>query len=281
MQNVSGNQANPEIPINENFESLGWAACLTLKQSTTTGLTLGYYGGYWGGHTIADGTVSLTGSTTNYVVVNRVDGSVSVSTATTNWEKHDTYARMFEVITGTATITTVKSWHGGLNGAHGYVVVPLAHDTSATTSGTSITVNSFPPGVNRVTLALDGVSTNGTSRVMIQLADSGGVETNLYIGAVAEMNASTNNFATENSGAILPGTTAGTKRYGQITIMRQHPTNFTYIITGNIYAEDGASGFMGMTVCQKDLDTDLVSVKLTTVNGTDTFDAGSVSTFFA
>lgn len=281
MQNVSGNQANPEIPINENFESLGWAACLTLKQSTTTGLTLGYYGGYWGGHTIADGTLSLTGSTTNYVVVNRTTGAVTTSTATTNWDKMDTYARMFEVITGTATITTVKSWHGGVNGAHGYVVVPLSHSVAATTSGTNIDVNSFPAGVNRVTLALDGVSTNGTSRVMLQLADSGGLETNLYIGAVAEMNASSQNFATSNNGAILPGTTAGTKRYGHIVVMRQHPTNYTYIITGNIYAEDGASGFMGMTTCQKDIDGDIVSIRLTTENGTDTFDAGSVTTFFA
>jgi hypothetical protein len=280
MQNVSGNQANPEVPINENFTSLGWAACLTNNPVTTSGLTLGYYGGYWGGLTISNGTVALTGSTTNYVVVNRVTGAVTTATTTTNWNKFDTYARMFEVVTGTATITTLKARHGGLAGAHGYVVVPLAHSTTATTSGTSIDVNSFPPGINRVTLSFDGVSTNGTSRVMIQLADSGGVETNLYVGAVTEINATTQNFATSNNGALLPGTTAGTKRYGQIIIMR-HDSGYGYSISGNLYAEDGASGTMGTTVCHKNIDSDLTAVRLTTVGGSDTFDAGSVAVFFA
>ena len=279
MQNISGNQASPEIPINENFASLEWAACLTRNPVTSSGLVLGYYGGFWGGFTIADGTLSLPASSTSYVVVNRQTGAVSSATATTNWNKPESYARMFEVITGTYTISSVKAYHGGVNGAHGILALPVGLGVSSVGTGSSLDIAGIPTGTNRITLALDGVSTSGSSRVLLQLGDSGGIENTLYIGALTESSSASSNWVNGTAGAILPGATAGAKRYGNITILRQHPTSFLYTITANVYAEDGVSGFVGTTVCHKGLNTDLISLRLTTVGGTELFDNGTVNCF--
>ena len=279
MQNISGNQASPEIPINENFASLEWAACLTRNPATSSGLVLGYYGGLWSGLTIADGTLSLTASSTHYVVVHRQTGVVSSSTTTSNWNKLESYARMFEVVTGTYTISTVKSWHGGINGAHGPVSIPVGMGVTSVGTGSTYDISGIPTGTNRITLALEGVSTSGSSRILLQLGDSGGIENTLYVGALTESSSASSNWVNGTAGAILPGATANSKRYGNITILRQNPTSFLYTITASIYAEDGTSGFVGTTVCHKGLNTDLISLRLTTVGGTETFDNGTVNCF--
>lgn len=107
MQNIaSPPQANAEVVINENFVSVNPAALYGIRQPVTTGLTWGYYGGQFNGNTVADGTVALTGSTTNYIVAARADGAVSVSTGTTNWNNSTDYVRLYSVLTGSGSITS-------------------------------------------------------------------------------------------------------------------------------------------------------------------------------
>lgn len=83
------------------------------RASTCTGLTWGYYGGRYGGTAVANGTVALTASTTNYVVANRSTGAVSVSTATTNWNDSTNYARAYKIVTGTGTVTSYEDHRAG------------------------------------------------------------------------------------------------------------------------------------------------------------------------
>lgn len=45
---------------------------------------------------------------------------------------------------------------------------------TASTSGTSVTFSSIPSGVRRVTIMVSGMSTSGTSNVMVQIGDAGG-----------------------------------------------------------------------------------------------------------
>ena len=106
MQQLASAQVSPEIPINENFETLSWAAMFGKRQAATTGLTWAYYGtDGWPVNgtptTIADGTVTLTASTTNYVEVNAA-GTVSVATSRSA-EK----APLYKIVTGSASVTTV------------------------------------------------------------------------------------------------------------------------------------------------------------------------------
>jgi len=61
---------------------------------------------------------------------------------------------------------------------------PLTLGTSvATTSGTSIDFTGIPSWVKRITVMLNGVSTNGVEAVGIKLGTSGGIVSTGYVGA--------------------------------------------------------------------------------------------------
>lgn len=108
-----------EVIVNENFETLEHQAVYGKKHSTTNGLTWGYYGGRWGGFSVSDGTLSLTASSTNYVVVAIADGVISVSTASTNWDNDTDYVRVYKITTGTSTVSSVEDHRAGPGGVHG------------------------------------------------------------------------------------------------------------------------------------------------------------------
>ena len=104
-------QASKEITANAMLDALSQASNYGRRESTCVGLYFGYYGGNVtkldGTMTqVANGTLLLTASTTNYIVAKKADGVVSTSTATTNWNNLAEYWRMYSVVTGTASITS-------------------------------------------------------------------------------------------------------------------------------------------------------------------------------
>ena len=145
----------------------------------------------------------------------------------------------------------------------------------ATTSGTSIDFTSIPSWVRRITVMLDGVSTNGTSPVQIQLGDSGGIETTGYFSDAMAITGAAASYAAYSSGFVSPGSTAAASRFGFLTIVN---------INSNVWVASGTIGdnstFAGSVQGAKSLSATLDRVRLTTVNGTDTFDAGSVNIIY-
>ena len=105
MQTISSSQASAEVPINENFINVLWAELGARNPVTSTGLTWGYKGGQWivngAATTIADGTVALTASVTNYVAINQA-GTVVVTATTPN----PLHAPLYTVVTGTSAVTS-------------------------------------------------------------------------------------------------------------------------------------------------------------------------------
>lgn len=116
MQQISSSQASPEVPINENFETLLSAAIYGKRHQVTTGLTWGYYGGRWGGTLIADGTVALTPSATNYLTVDRSTGVFEASTSSTDWDDVANFARVYKIATGAAAVSAVEDHRAGPGG---------------------------------------------------------------------------------------------------------------------------------------------------------------------
>ena len=161
MQQLSSSQTYPEVPINENFESLDHQAVYGKRHAATTGLTWAYYGGRWGGTSIANGTVSLTGSNTNYLVVARGTGVLSASTAATNWNDTSNYARVYKLTTGASSVTATEDHRAGPNGVHGTlgastagrhsIPIMAAAMTPSTTGGcaalATIATSANPPDV--------------------------------------------------------------------------------------------------------------------------------------
>jgi hypothetical protein len=142
-----------------------------------------------------------------------------------------------------------------------------------TTSGTSIDFTGIPSWVKRITVMLDGVSTNGTSVVQIQLG-SGSFATSGYntsSGIIVAANACNTSSISSGFGTFF--NVATDARSGSVTF-----TN----LSGNTWTcqgvlSVGAPVFLAGSIA---LGGTLDRVRLTTVNGTDTFDAGSVNIMY-
>lgn len=141
--------------------------------------------------------------------------------------------------------------------------------SQASTSGTSIDFTSIPSWVKRITVMFNGVSTNGTSAVQVQLGTSGGVQTSGYNGSVTAANLTTG-FKAENSGA------AAYIRNGVITISSFGSNIWAGTINMGLSDQVGTFSGGGAVTLSGTLDR----VRITTVNGTDTFDAGSINIMY-
>lgn len=138
-------QANAEVVINENFVTVNPAALYGIRQPVTTGLTWGYYGGQFNGNTVADGTITLTASSTNYIVANRSTGVVTGSTSTANWDNSIDYIRLYSVATGTSSVSSYadsrQAYGGDGGGGAGNptqcIPVACSDETTALTTGAS------------------------------------------------------------------------------------------------------------------------------------------------
>lgn len=109
----------PHIKVNEALATLQGVAVYGLRPQASSGLTWGYHGGRWGGFLVADGTLALTASASNHIVVAKATGVVSVLAANTNWNNTTDYARVYLVPTDaagpiTATVEDHRVGPGGV-----------------------------------------------------------------------------------------------------------------------------------------------------------------------
>lgn len=152
--------------------------------------------------------------------------------------------------------------------------------SAATTSGTSVAITGIPSWAKRITLQLLGVSTNGGSQLMVQLGDSGGVETTGYLGGAATSSSSVTSTASDSAGFILEAGgafTAASIRYGHIVLTLSDASNtwsmssVTALTAGNVVSQ-AAGG--------KQTSAALDRISLTTVGGTEAFDSGSINILY-
>lgn len=126
-QQLSSSQSSPEVPINENFETLSVAAIFGKRQPATSALTWGYYGGLFGGNSVADGVVTLTDGSDNYVVVERSTGTVSCSTTSAN-SLSTSYAKLYKVTTASGAVSVVVDQRMDANGLFAGATSPAGGD---------------------------------------------------------------------------------------------------------------------------------------------------------
>ena len=148
----------------------------------------------------------------------------------------------------------------------------------ASTSGTSIDFTSIPSWVKRVTVMFGGVSTSGTSAIQVQIG-SGSFTTSGYNGVVTYASSA---VGSETRTTGLPvmnsaGQSADAAIYGLFVVALQ---------TGNTWVSSCTVGKTGGTnlTCfgggSLALGGVLDRVRITTVGGTDTFDAGSINILY-
>jgi len=148
-----------------------------------------------------------------------------------------------------------------------------------TTSGTSIDFTSIPAWVKRITVMLNGVSTNGTSNTLIRLGTSGGIVASAYSSGTAFTYTVANTCQAygESSGFLIcTGGYAAILLSGSITFTNL--SGNTWVAAGTIYRADAIQIWTPSGIIA--LSSALTTLRLTTVNGTDTFDAGSINILY-
>jgi hypothetical protein len=152
--------------------------------------------------------------------------------------------------------------------------------SQATTSGTFKDFTSIPSWVKRITIVLNGVSTSGTSNLLVQLGDAGGIENTGYTGSNSRAGTSTTaGVNTSTAGAtIVNSVAAADAQAGIVTITNISSNNWIInSIIGNLASGNQQLNWCGVAKSTSDT---LTQVRITTVNGTDTFDAGSVNILY-
>ena len=166
--------------------------------------------------------------------------------------------------TGTGTFT--------VNGVNSNIVSGTA---VASTSGTSIDFTSIPSWVKRITVMFNNVSVSGTSNLLVQLGDSGGIEATGYASAANQLTTA-GVVSSSTAGLIITGSnTAASAHNGAFLISLL--TGTTWVQSGNLYNTAAA---LNVSAGVKGLSDVLTQVRITTVNGTDTFDAGSINILY-
>lgn len=153
--------------------------------------------------------------------------------------------------------------------------MPTLGTSKPTTSGTSIDFTDIPSWVKRLTVMLNLVSTAGTSPPMFQLGSTTFASAN-YKGA-SSFTASTVASVNLSTGFILNNAVAATNSLeGAITFT--HMSGNLWVGSGMFATDNGIATFTVAGSIQ--LAGILDRVRLTTVNGTDTFDAGSINILY-
>jgi hypothetical protein len=161
----------------------------------------------------------------------------------------------------------------GVTTNSGAIYDGIQRGTAVTASGTSVDFTGIPSWVKRITVMFNGVSTNGTSLLLIQIG-SGSPLTSGYNGSSssgASVTTSTSGFlATSNMSAV--GSVSGT-----VCLVNQ--TSNSWVCSGVTYYNQGGSS-NNVIAGNVSLSGTLDRIRITTVNGTDTFDAGSINILY-
>ena len=137
-------------------------------------------------------------------------------------------------------------------------------------SGVSVDLTSIPALAKRINIHMDGGSTNGVSSMIMQLGDSGGLEATGYVGSVSHHAGGSSAFTTAFE--LTAGYSAAHLTYGTISL--EKASGDTWILQGNLATNTG--GYVNTSAGRKTLTGTLDKIRLTTGNGTDVYDAGTV-----
>ena len=171
---------------------------------------------------------------------------------------------MATVIDGSASVT-INS---------GAVLGITSGTAQASTSGTSIDFTGLPSWIKRITVMFNGVSGNASSNMLIQIG-SGSVTTSGYASQGSYTSTGTN-ITPSTAGFVVWRDAASYAFTGHMIITNITGTTWIASHTGTLATTVNAYGAGSSPSLSGALDR----VRITTVNGTDTFDAGSINILY-
>lgn len=228
--------------------------------------------------TLATGTITMPASPADGMVIN-IESTQQITALTVQGNTGQS------LVNGTITLApnvplsfiyrlTNTTWYPFAGAANNQLFLGTAQNS---TSGTSIDFTSIPSWVKRITVMFNGVSTSGTAYVRVQLGTSSGPETSGYLGSCTFSGAGTSTINFTSGFDIYDSSpSAANVLHGAIVISTI--SSNTFVCFGSIGQSDSAhwSGLGGSKALSGTLDR----VRITTSNGTDTFDAGSINILY-
>lgn len=152
----------------------------------------------------------------------------------------------------------------------------LKSSVAQTASGTAVNFLDIPSWVKRITVMFNGVSTSGASIVQIQVGDSGGIKTTGYNSTGISQSNGGVVLSSSVNGFIVSGNVAATQTHSGIATLCNLGSNVWVFnslakqaTNQNAYA---GGDFTGTGTLDR--------IRITTVNGTDTFDAGTINIMY-
>lgn len=147
-----------------------------------------------------------------------------------------------------------------------------------TAAGVAVDVVGLPSWIKRMTVLIDGVSVSSSSTLMLRLGSAGGVESSNYNGRGIYINSGGAGDHDLSTGVHFYGTGAAVaKNYGKCVFTKHG---------GNIWTFEGAMGAEtgdardSFVVGSKSLAGVLDRVRITTLDGTSVFDAGTINVMY-
>jgi hypothetical protein len=241
------------------------------------------------GGTATNGAYPITVTDANtFTITDTVSGTITgtPSVSRTNYYGNSTVRGSESVtgnlsVTGNTAITGSATVAGALSVTEGEIK-PLVRATAQSATGTSIDFTGIPSWVKRIIVIIKGVSTNGASLPRLQIGDAGGIETSGYdgigsitVGGGTAIVTYLNGFDIYNN--VIGATDA---RSGLLTLCLIDSSTNTWVCSGTVATYVGSQPGFHTVSGSKSLSAILDRVRLTTANGTDTFDAGSINIMY-
>lgn len=301
MKSAAGADGSSTAPISMLFRSATLSSAAINVRQVTAALSLVVSSG---------STLGMTNATDKWLYVYALDnsGTVELAISATNYGKHFIGTSVAEGGAGAAdsaiTIysttartsvpmrllgrvrsnqTTAGTWaavpvESMISDNYPFDSEGIQLQTAVTlTTQTAVDFTSIPSWANRITVLFSGVSTNGTSVPIVQLGDSGGIETSGYTGSlsIGSQTSAWTVVATPAAGFGIATTTAAGSAYtGKLVIDRISGNEW---IASGEWAQTTATITTNLLQGAKTLSAALTQVRLTTSGGSDQFDAGTVN----
>ena len=212
-------------------------------------------------------------------VVYRAGGTdVPAADGGTGRSSHTAYAVLCGGTTSTAAQQSIAGvgTSGQVLTSNGAAALPTFEDADiadftreteqATTSGTEVDFTGIPAGVSEIVISFAGVSLDGTGNVLVQLGDSGGVETSGYVSASRLGN------TTSTAGFIVSVADDADALDGVMTLYRQDGNKWRalHALSKGVLTTSGGGA--------KTLSAELTQLRVTLT--ADNFDAGAVNIMY-
>lgn len=175
-------------------------------------------------------------------------------------------------VVASAGVTAVGQIPFSTDGSTYTPTAKIVADTAKSATSTSVDFTGIPSWVKRITVMFNGVSTSGTSTLIIQLGDAGGFETTGYSSTAQN---GPNVGVDYTTGLPINNTSTAALAYSGLSTIA--------LIGSNAWVFNSmmrATGFVYFGAGQKSTSDTLTQVRITTVNGTDTFDAGTINILY-